>query len=76
MHRDHEHQIPIWFFIGGLLALYGFIIAVSGLYNWVKPPERPMALAYLHADIWWGLLMLAIGLGYVGHFRPGRLTKR
>lgn len=72
MHHDHEHQIPIWLFIGGLLALYGLIIALSGLYNWWNPPARPMALAHFHADVWWGLLMLIIGLAYVWHFWPGR----
>jgi hypothetical protein len=75
MHHDHERQIPIWFFIGGLLALYGLIIALSGIYNWINPPSRQMALAHLHADIWWGLLMLVVGLAYVGHFWPGRLPR-
>ena len=72
MHHDHEHQIPIWFFIGGLLAVYGFIIAGSGVYSWIFPPERPMALQHLHADVWWGFFMLIVGLIYLGHFWPGR----
>jgi|WetSurMetagenome_2_1015567.scaffolds.fasta_scaffold238219_1 hypothetical protein len=68
--HEHEHQIPIWFFIGGLLALYGAIIAVYGLYSWINPPAREMALAYLHADVWWGLLMLGVGTTYLVRYWP------
>ncbi len=70
MHHAHEKQIPIWFFIGGLLALYGFIIACSGLYNWIHPYEQQMALACLHADLWWGVLMLGTGSIYLIRYWP------
>jgi hypothetical protein len=71
--EDHpDHQIPIWFFIGGLLALYGLIIAASGVYLWIVPPARQMALAHLHADVWWGLLMLVVGLVYLIRYWPQR----
>lgn len=69
-----EHQVPIWFFIGGVLLIYGVLIAASGLYNLVNPPplEEQVALFSLHADLWWGLFMMVVGLAYVIHFRPGR----
>ena len=30
---ENEHQIPIWFFIGGILAVYGVLIFGAGLYG-------------------------------------------
>jgi hypothetical protein len=52
--------------------LYGLIIALSGIYLWIDPPARQMALSYLHADVWWGLLMLLVGLVYLIRFWPRR----
>jgi len=65
-----EHGIPIWFFIGALLAVYGVLILAAGVVGLFDPPR--VALANLHAGIWWGALLLAIGLGYVTAFRPRR----
>ncbi len=68
---EKEHQVvPIWFFIGLLLTVYGIIILGSGLYSLVQPAERTVVLANLHADVWWGALMLVLGLFYTIKFRP------
>lgn len=72
MHSGPEFRVPIWFFVGVTLAIYGFLIAATGLYRWIVPPERPLALAHLHADLWWGLFLGVVGLGYTLRFRPGR----
>ena len=69
---QQEHQIPIWFFVGLLLTIYGVLILGCGIYNWVCPPEHPVKLAGLHADLWWGILLLLIGTFYVLKFRPGK----
>jgi hypothetical protein len=63
-----EHGIPIWFFIGALLAVYGVLIFGAGVYGLFHPPQ--VALADLHVGIWWGALLVVIGLGYVRAFRP------
>lgn len=63
-----EHGIPIWFFIGALLAVYGVLIFGAGIFGLFHPPR--VALANLHAGIWWGALLVVIGLGYVRAFRP------
>jgi hypothetical protein len=60
----HEHQIPIWFFIGSLLSVYGILILGTGIYNLINPPVHPVVLANLHMDIWWGILLLVVGLIY------------
>ena len=68
----NEHQIPIWFFIGLLLTIYGVLILGCGIYNVICPPEHPVKLANLHADIWWGVLLLVIGLIYSIKYRPSK----
>jgi hypothetical protein len=65
-------MLSIWFFIGVLLLAYGALILGAGLYELSVPPEHPVVLFELHAGIWWGVLLLAIGAVYTVRFRPGR----
>jgi hypothetical protein len=72
-HRDDLSQgISIWFFIGTLLAVYGVIILVANLVPGAGGPESRVVLASLHAGIWWGGVLVAVGVMYVLVFRPGR----
>ena len=64
--------ISIWFFIGVLLTAYGVLITGSGIYDYFYPPAHQVVLANLHAGIWWGAVLLAIGLFYTIRFLPGR----
>jgi hypothetical protein len=64
--------ISIWFFIGTLLAIYGVLILGAGIADWMAPEKHPVVLADLHAGVWWGALMIVLGIGYVTRFRPGR----
>jgi hypothetical protein len=63
----HSSGISIWFFIGVLLTVYGTMILGYGLYELTLPQ---MAVANYHASIWWGALLLAVGLFYGLRFRP------
>ena len=65
----HSSGIPIWFFIGVLLTIYGTMILGYGLYELTLPQ---MAVANYHASVWWGALLLAVGLFYGLRFRPSR----
>lgn len=67
---DNKREIPIWFFIGSLLSVYGVLILGTGIYHLFFPPQKPLALANLHADIWWPLLLLVIGLIYTIKYWP------
>jgi hypothetical protein len=67
MHRD---LIPVWFFVGLLLAVYGLLILSSGLAELSNPPAT--VLANLHAPVWWGAVMVAVGAAYGIAFRPRR----
>lgn len=65
---DDRHIIPVWFFIGVQLFIYGILILASGIYEMSSPPDT--VLANLHAPIWWGAIMIAIGGTYVWKFYP------
>jgi hypothetical protein len=67
-------RLSIWFFVGILLAFYGLIITGAGLYGLYSPP--PVKLAHFHADLWWGLLLLALGVFYSYHFGPPKAGAR
>jgi hypothetical protein len=70
MHRPG--MLSIWFFIGLLLLAYGILILGAGIFEYLSPPPHPLVLAELHAGIWWGGLLIAMGLFYSLRFRPGR----
>jgi len=67
---ENRHIIPVWFFVGALLFVYGVLIFASGLTEWSHPPDT--VLAGLHAPVWWGFLMAIVGAAYCWLFRPGR----
>ena len=66
----HNSGISIWFFIGVLLTIYGTMILGYGVSELVTGQTANVVLANLHAPIWWGGLMLALGLFYGVRFRP------
>ena len=65
---EKHHIVPVWFFVGVLLLIYGCLIFVSGLTEWSNPPST--VLAELHAPVWWGGLLIILGGVYVALFRP------
>jgi hypothetical protein len=69
----HSSGVSIWFFIGVLLTIYGFLIFSYGLVELASGHLANVALAYLHAPVWWGALLTVLGLFYLIRFRPGRV---
>ena len=68
----HGHgSVSIWFFIGLLLTIYGVLITATGILEYNTPP--PVVLASLHTPLWWGALLLLIGLVYLIRFFPREL---
>ena len=67
-----SNDISIWFFIGVLLTIYGVMILGYGIWEVVTGNLANVVLAELHAPIWWGALMLVLGLFYAQRFRPGK----
>jgi len=67
-----EGGISIWFFIGISLLVNGVLILGAGLYELVNPPIFRVVLYQYHASVWWGALMLLVGVFYTVKFRPHR----
>ena len=68
----HSNGISIWFFIGVLLIAYGAMILGYGVYELTSGTTANVVLANLHAPVWWGAILLVLGLFYGIRFRPGR----
>lgn len=68
---EKHNIIPVWFFVGVLLLIYGVLIFVTGLIGWNHTPEG-VELTELHAPVWWGALLVALGAVYCVMFRPGK----
>jgi hypothetical protein len=68
MATEKHRIIPVWFFVGLLLLIYGVLIFISGLTEWSHPPET--VLSNLHAAVWWGALLIVLGGIYCLMFRP------
>lgn len=67
----HGSGIPIWFFVGILLAVYGGLVLGYGLYEWSTGLyPAGVQLTHLHTPVWWGGVLLIIGILYLIKFRP------
>jgi hypothetical protein len=69
-----EGGISIWFFVGISLLVNGALILGAGLWELVHPPENPVVLFNLHANVWWGAVLLALGILYSIKFSPRRAS--
>jgi hypothetical protein len=65
-----QNPFSIWFIIGLLLFLYGLMILGAGIYIYLYPPAHPVVLNHLHAGIWWGILLIVMGVFYTIRFKP------
>ena len=65
---EKHHIIPVWFFVGLMFLIYGILIFASGLAEWANPPET--VLAELHAPVWWGALLIVLGVIYCAKYYP------
>ena len=65
---EKHHIIPVWFFVGLLLTIYGLLITFSGVMEFSDPAK--VVLSELHAPVWWGAVMTVIGAVYTIIYRP------
>ena len=68
----HNSGISIWFFIGVLLTVYGAMILGYGIFELATHTTANVVLANLHAPVWWGAIMLALGAFYCLRFNPSK----
>lgn len=69
--REKAHMLPVWFFIGVLLTVYGFIILATALMDFSEPTT--VVLAKYHPGIFGGILLLLIGGCYTFGFGQGAI---
>jgi hypothetical protein len=69
----HGRMIPVWFFVGLLLGIFGLLILATGLAEWSHPPAT--VLAELHTQVWWGALLAVIGGLYTVIYWPRGKTR-
>jgi FtsH-binding integral membrane protein len=69
-------SLSIWFFIGISLAVNGAVIFGTGIYEIAHPPEHQVVLYNLHANVWWGALLLILGVLFSLRFSPARERAR
>ncbi len=67
-----EGELSIWFFIGISLLVNGILIFGAGVWEIFHSPANPVVLFSLHANVWWGGVLLLFGLIYCFQFVPGR----
>jgi hypothetical protein len=67
-HKPDRHMIPVWFFVGVLLLLYGVMIFMKGIFEWSNPPDT--ILSNLHPTFWWGILLIILGGIFTLTHRP------
>jgi len=65
---EGQRMIPVWFFVGVILLIYGVLILATGLYEFSRPPDT--VLAHLHPAVWWGGLLTLVGAVYVYVYLP------
>jgi hypothetical protein len=68
-------SISIWFFIGIALLVNGLLILAAGVHEFAHPPQNPVVLYNLHANVWWGALLFLLGVFYCRHFAPRKNSK-
>ena len=56
---------PIWHFVGLILLAMGALIAIAGVYYLFNPTESTTVLKELHPNLWWGGLMMVVGLVFL-----------
>jgi hypothetical protein len=69
-------SLSIWFFTGICLGVNGLLIFITGIYELAHPPAYKVVLYNLHANVWWGGILLVLGAIYAIRFSPARERKR
>jgi drug/metabolite transporter (DMT)-like permease len=65
-----REPLPIWFFVGVILLVYGVLVIAGGTLG----PVRPTVLAETKPALWWGAILCVFGavftaVGWLGRDR-------
>lgn len=61
--RSRPSPLPIWFFVGLVLVVYGVILVAGSFF--IETPDRVVSVTSLHPGLWWGLGMAVFGLVFL-----------
>ena len=67
-----EEPLPVWFFVGLILLVYGAIVLFAG----IQGDPRPTVLRELRPALWWGGVMLVGGAVFLFIGLRGRTRQR
>ncbi len=67
---ERQQMIPVWFFIGVILLIYGILIFATGAIEYSNPSDT--VFSNLHPALWWGVILVVLGGVYVYRFCPRR----
>lgn len=70
-----KKMISIWYFVGLILTAYGVLIFGAGIYGLIVPFEQHLVMRELHAGVWWGALLIVIGVVYIVKFKPKKTER-
>ena len=65
MENDGKGMRSIWYFVGLLLSFIGLIEVAAGISDLCAPSDGQIRLSNLHANLWWGMVLVVTGLVYV-----------
>jgi len=64
MENKSSELKTIWYFVGIILIIMGGLVFLSGIVQFIAPPLKSTVLAETYPAIWWGALMVVVGLIY------------
>lgn len=62
MSTETKSMKSIWYFVGLMLLSIGGLIFLAGIYLLLSGTEMSTVLANLHPNIWWGGIMIIVGV--------------
>jgi hypothetical protein len=62
---DYRRMKPIWYFVGLILVSMGAVINLTGVADLFTGRGGEKVLGFLHANVWWGELMVVAGALFI-----------
>lgn len=63
--KKEKRMRNIWYFVGWLLLIIGLVELTAGVYDLFFPINKNIRLTNLHANLWWGVLIVILGAVYL-----------
>ncbi|MGH9396726.1 MAG: hypothetical protein ACRD18_07730 [Terriglobia bacterium] len=73
-HHPRKGMLPVWFFVGLILTVYGVLIFITGILEFHHPPHTVLA-SDLHPTVWWGAIVGVLGGFFTYKFGPWKLRR-